>query len=338
MIDELKAFEDAKLLRSVAIQLLPTEAAYKTFRVKLHPDRFQPDNAMVARATVVFQKIEQLWQLAQSPAVILQGKNSSYELGDLIGTGDIAEVYKATCSEKPVKSGAPSDECIVKMPRVSGAEALLELENKRLKSLAAASVNTSYGNYVPIVAETLKLQGHKGKTATVFFRPFNGIGYSLEDVKTKHTSGLDGRHVCWIFRRLLTAIGFAHKQGIVHGAVLPQHILVEPKSHGLQLCGWIHSVEFGKLISIVPQSHRDLYPDEVLKKKYAGPETDIFMAAKTMLAIANNDLPKRLAMFFKSMLLDSPSMRPADAFALEEEFVVFMDSVYGKRQFVSLEM
>ena len=46
MIDELKAFEDAKLLRSVAIQLLPTEAAYKTFRVKLHPDRFQPDNAM----------------------------------------------------------------------------------------------------------------------------------------------------------------------------------------------------------------------------------------------------------------------------------------------------
>ena len=58
------------------------------------------------------------------------------------------------------------------------------------------------------------------------------------EVKNAFPDGLDGRHVAWIWRRVLNIIGFAHSNGIIHGAVLPMHILIEPNTHKLLLVDW----------------------------------------------------------------------------------------------------
>jgi serine/threonine protein kinase len=335
---ELVELEQARLIRSVAKRLVPDETTFKQLRTRLHPDKFQPDADMVARATAVYPKLQQLWDMSQAVPTIVSGAAIKLELHDKIGEGDVSEVFTAISTEPQTIGKLKTQSFLVKLPRVHGAEPYLDTERKRLTTLAKAAQNTTYAHYFPEVFTTVKHDGYKGSPGTVFVYPVNGEHFTLASIRDKHPNGLDGWHICWMFRRLLTALGFVHRQGLVHGAVLPQHILIEPLSHGLQLCGWIHSVEKGGLIKIVPQSHKDMYPNEVTSKKYAGPETDIYMAANVMLRVSDSRMPHKLKQFLKSLLLTSPGMRPNDAFKLEEEFVVLMDSVYGKRQFVSLEV
>ena len=44
---------------------------------------------------------------------------------------------------------------------------------------------------------------------------------SLAAVRSAYPDGLDPRDVAWMWRRLLVALGVAHRAGLVHGAVLP---------------------------------------------------------------------------------------------------------------------
>jgi serine/threonine protein kinase len=293
---------------------------------------------MQLRAEAVFKKLEQLWELVQQPIVTIPGKLGEYKLGDLLGTGDVSEVYRATCDG--------SADYIAKVSRVPGGDKYVSLESQVLKKLQDAAANNTYSNYFPRLVESFlwDVKDQIGpdkflRRVNVFHEPYRL--WSLADILKKYPEGLEGRHICWIFRRLLTAIGFAHINGTVHGAVLPQHILIEPKSHGVCLCGWIHWAEPGTIISTVPESHKSWYPSEVLTHKYAGPETDIFLTAKTMLSAAKPDngeggLPWALKQFFTSLTLDSVKMRPKDAWAVEEDFTHLMDHCYGPRRFVPL--
>ena len=44
---------------------------------------------------------------------------------------------------------------------------------------------------------------------------------SLDEVRCAYPDGVDARDAAWMWRRLLVAIGPAHRAGVVHGAVLP---------------------------------------------------------------------------------------------------------------------
>lgn len=66
----------------------------------------------------------------------------------------------------------------------------------------------------------------------------SGFVHSLEDVRAAHPGGVDGQVAVWLFRRLLELLGFVHRAGVVHGAVLPPHVLVHPRDHGAMLVGW----------------------------------------------------------------------------------------------------
>ena len=44
--------------------------------------------------------------------------------------------------------------------------------------------------------------------------------------------------MAWIWRRLLLALGHAHDRDVIHGAVLPTHVLIHPEAHGLLLVDW----------------------------------------------------------------------------------------------------
>ena len=56
------------------------------------------------------------------------------------------------------------------------------------------------------------------------------------------SGGVDPRDAAWMWRRLLVALGFAHRAGVLHGAVLPEHVLIHPGEHGLVLVDWCYSV------------------------------------------------------------------------------------------------
>lgn len=331
----------SELLKSAALAVFggTTDDHYRKLRSEFHPDRYPFNSPGQALAEIVFKKLEQLWELLQEPTIILEGKlgtGVSYSLGDKLGTGDISDVYRATYNG--------SADYIAKISRVPGGDRFISLESQVLKRLQERAKDKTYSSYFPRLVESFLHQNTLTdkflKRVNIFREPYRL--WSLEDVLKKHPGGLDGRHIAWIFRRVLTALGFAHNNNICHGAVLPQHILIEPKNHGICLCGWIHWAEPGTLISTVPETHKSWYPKEVLEHEYAGPETDIFLLAKTMLAASRKDypgiLPVAFKLFFDSLAFDSVAMRPNNAWGVEQEFTELMDSVYGPRKFVVLNM
>ena len=324
----LEQVEQTELLKSSATDLLVNDDGYRKLRSELHPDRFPFNTPLQARAEKAFIKLEKLYELMKEPDIEISSKNNNYVLGDLLGVGDVSNVYRASSNGK--------HDFIAKVSRIKGGDLFISRESQVLTKLTKAVGDLTYKNYFPRLVESFLWKEDFQRRVNIFEEPHKL--YNLDQVKLRYPDGVDGRHVCWIFRRILTGLGFFHRQNVVHGAILPQHILVEPDSHGVCICGWIHSIEPNQLITVVPQSYKTWYPEEVLKKTYSGPESDIFLAAKTVLYIADEELPKPIRRFLESLLLDSPKMRPSDAWKLNDEFTEVMDSVYGIRRFVPFLM
>ena len=57
-------------------------------------------------------------------------------------------------------------------------------------------------------------------------------------MRLAYPGGIDARTAVWMWRRILEVLGWAHRCGISHRAVLPEHILVHPRDHRVLLVGW----------------------------------------------------------------------------------------------------
>jgi hypothetical protein len=171
--------------------------------------------------------------------------------------------------------------------------------------------------------------------------------YTLEEVRQRYPDGVDPRHLAWMFKRLLTALGFTHRCGLVHGAVLPPHVMIHADSHGLQLVGWVHAVENGRPLKIISSRYAGWYPPEVRAKKSATAATDVFLAASCLVYVAGGDpvadqmpetVPVEVRRFVRACLLEGPQMRPGDAWKLLDEFDELLRGLYGPPKFLPLNM
>ncbi|HEX5205579.1 MAG TPA: molecular chaperone DnaJ [Actinoplanes sp.] len=137
---------------------------------------------------------------------------------------------------------------------------------------------------------------------------------------------LDWRDAAWMWRRLLVGLGWAHRAGVVHGAVLEEHVLIHPAAHGVALVDWCYS---GRKVTAIVRARRDAYPEEVLHLKTASPATDIYMATGLMARLIGDGMPSRLRKFADGCRYDAPRMRPQDAWRLLGE----LDELLGPRKF-----
>lgn len=143
-------------------------------------------------------------------------------------------------------------------------------------------------------------------------------------------TGLDGRDWAWIHRRLLTALAGAHLAGLVHGAVLPENILIHPEGHGVVLAGWSFATRPGRVLAGRVRSAEDFYPPEASGGTVTS-ETDIYMAHALMLWMLAPE-ERRQRAFARGCMQDEPRMRP-DAAGLLQEYDELLDDLYGKRTF-----
>lgn len=158
--------------------------------------------------------------------------------------------------------------------------------------------------------------------------------HSLAEVRSAFPAGLDPRDAGWMWRRLLVAAGAAHRAGVIHGAILPEHVLIHPGDHGLVLVDWCYSVPApaGPLRAVV-RRYLDWYPPELLTDRTAGPDLDIWLATRCMTELIGARLPARMASFARGCLLASPRRRPRDAWALLAELDDLLERLYGPRTF-----
>jgi hypothetical protein len=260
----------------------------------------------------------------------------------LLSSGDVADIHLAATADE--SSGATETLYLLKVARVPEGNRHLDIERRSLTTLQGAAGDTTYCRYLPALVESFPAVGRFPQRLNVFrWEP----GFTtLEHVHEQHPT-LDGRHLAWIFKRLLTVLGFSHRQNILHGAVLPCHAMIHAASHGLQLVGWGRSAAVGRQIRTVPTCYRDWYPAEVQHQRPASPATDLFLAARCLVYLAGGDpvtnrmpeaVPPPMQRFLDTCLLESARMRPDDAWALQEDFDELLHALYGPPTFHDLTL
>jgi serine/threonine protein kinase len=142
------------------------------------------------------------------------------------------------------------------------------------------------------------------------------------------TRAIDPRDAAWMWRRLLAGLGWAHRAGVVHGAIVEKHVLIHPGEHGLALVDWCYSGP--RPVAVVDGA---FYPPEVRRDREASPATDIYMATGVMTRLVGERMPKAMKRFADGCLFDAPRMRPQDAWALLGEFDELLHQLFGPRTF-----
>lgn len=278
---------------------------------------------------------------------LIKTPKAEYTVGDAIGHGDLATIYHATSA---AFAGA---ELALKLADHPGDNDLLEHEAKILAALYPKPTTTKPKGglrFISPLLDTFILRGGKThRRVNVTGRAIEHV--SLAEIMSAYPRGLDFRDVVWIFKRTLYALWFVHGKGVVHGAVLPPHVLVHPTGHGAKLIDWCYAVpewRDGKQhVRAISKPYFDHYPPEILTRKPPSPATDIYMASKCAVTLLGghaatgvlpSTVPDPIKAFLQGCMLTAQSKRPHDAGALHEEFDELLLRLVGKPTYRPLAM
>lgn len=134
---------------------------------------------------------------------------------------------------------------------------------------------------------------------------------------------LEPEHLAWIVSRVLNALSYIHRHGVVHGDLKPQNIVVQPATHMAFL------VDFG-LAAVKPtkttgsQGYTELFsPPEQVRGAPLLPQADFYALGMTMLYALTGgdeahirrrevaaDVPDPLCKFLLRLLVRDPLARP----------------------------
>lgn len=210
---------------------------------------------------------------------------------------DMTTGYDATSTDV---SGVRSDS-VVKIVRDPRDNDLMLAESDALRLLA--DTDDDHRMYYPTLLDSTMVQDGRRRLRTNVTARLDGF-YNLEQVRERFPGGVDPLDMGWMWRRVLWALGGAHETGVLHGALVPSHIMIEPTLHGVVLVDWCYSVrhsgsEFDRLSAIVGK-YRDWYPATVLDQSARPSESlDLAMAARSMGSIMEGrKVPDEMRMYF----------------------------------------
>jgi len=321
-------------------------AAFQAMAVLLHPDRpGQTAAAAEAMALLTTWRAQARTKLKRGmwgkSAVTIKSKHTYTDV-TAFTKGDISDVYIADYTEWDGKK----QQAAIKLVRDQADIDLADKEASVLKELWSPTKDGHFWAYLPRLVESTKLTvGGKVRRANVV--SFHSTRVTLDEVICAHPQGLDLRHAAWMWRRLLEVLTWTHRQGIVHGAVVPKHMLIHPDNHGLRLIDWSYAVRTEKqeVIKAIPSGHIIDYPPEVLQKRPATPATDIFMAGLVMRDLLSgygnklpNSVPRAVIAILDACTLLGPVRRYRDAWMLYEDFAKVLQDLFGPPKFVQFTM
>jgi serine/threonine protein kinase len=284
------------------------EHAYRKWAKIVHPDGVSA--AQSATATQAFAKLSGLFQGRHGSTI--KTPKGEYRVGGKVAEGDIADL-------SAVDGGA----ALLKVPRNPADNDLMATEAEALRRLRTAG-DPKYRPYAPKLIDSFIHEDaqRNRRTVNVLERQNGFVPLS------RITGRIDPRDGAWMWRRLLVALGWAHRAGVVHGAILEEHVLIHPGEHGLVLIDWCYS---GTRPTAIVANRRDVYPSEVLDDRTATAATDIYMATGVMQRLI--EMPRAMRRFAAGCRYAAPRMRPQDAWALLGEFDELLDNLYGPRTF-----
>ena len=146
-------------------------------------------------------------------------------------------------------------------------------------------------------------------------------GLTLEK-EVLRVGAMEPETVAWITERILNALNYIHRHGVVHGDIKPQNIIVQENTHMAVL------VDFG-LSAVKPTSKDEskgftphfAAPEEIAGKPLI-PESDYYSLGMTMIYALSggheyverkqvpNDVPDELCAFIKRLIARDVNSRP----------------------------
>ncbi len=294
-----------------------------------------PDVADETDAETVFQRLGQLWEAFGLPQILgqISSGNEVYTLNTVLAEGDVASIYLAQTQNK--------EQVVCKVALDPQDNDLVEHEAEILRRLA----QTEHKKFLMFVPRLLNSFDFREQT-TWTVRRVNVLSYmsgfyTAKQIHDVYPNGIDPKDMAWIWRRLLMAMAVGHQMDVIHGAILPEHVLVHPDGHGLILIDWCYGIRVGEKVSAISSPYQAWYPKEVLAKAEAGCGVDIAMAARVMVYLLGGDvstgalpntIDKKFHAYFRACLLDNVRIRPQDAVVLIRDFNRLIDSLW-KRAF-----
>jgi hypothetical protein len=255
--------------------------------------------------------------------VELHGILTEHILTGACSPGDICNVYLA-------RSDFFGEE-LVKIARSPDDADLMLAELGAVHKLRTRLGGPWQGYFPDLVDYSVLTDGQLERKANIFARLDSH--HSLEQIRTVLPQGVPLLNALWIWRRMLTTLFLAHDQEIIHGAVLPCHVMINPEQVDCEfsrvvLVDWCYSQpmfdddsKLPRIKAVVPRFH-NLYAPEVLDGSPASPATDIYMAAQTFIYLLGDrlpsDTPSEIKAYFRRCL-DTQNQRPSDAKQLQRE-------------------
>lgn len=196
-----------------------------------------------------------------------------------------------TCHQaRTVTAAGTTYVSFIKLARQQNDNDLLALEASALERLWSGDPKRAM--FFPKLIESFGVRTPMQRVRANALEWLEGF-VNLEQVRIAYPNGVDPLDMAWMWRRVLWALDYAHSKQLVHGALLPQNILIHPAHHGLVLADWCYSstlraTAYQPLTAIVARQ-RDWYPREVLAKQSVLPSLDIVMAARSMVYLMNGN-------------------------------------------------
>ena len=320
----MRTFEEVAaiiLAAKSASELFGKEPA-KTYKklIKLcHPDH----NGNSILAVKVSARLNELY--AQVSKAVQIGK---WTVQSPIGKGDICDLHRVYETGGEPKLAETYG--VLKVARSADDNDLLDREKEAIQHLHKEAKTHNYIRYVPSIMDSFEVADCRANVLSLA-----NECYTLKQIKELVKPSIEPRHLIWMMNRLLSLLGYAHRCGIVHGAITPDHLMYRPSDHGLCLVDWTASVKADKTghIPYISKEWSSIYPGEVYRK-HCSPTTDIYMAMRCMNWAGL--LPSRFDGIKDLCLAGSPKSRPEDAWKVQEQWKALAEEEFGPPSFTPL--
>ena len=252
-----------------------------------------------------------------------------------LARGDIADLYTGRLDGKKV---------VLKIASDAGDSDLIKNEATVLRKLAEAPDADHFMKYLPKLIDSIKLDG---KQANIF--EFVEGSHTLSKVLSLYPDGIEGRHIAWIWRRLLEVSIWAHLNGQLHMAIIPSNILILPANHGIKLLDWCYSVPMASTAKAIVPEHEEFFPPEARLKKIARGGFDLYMIAKCVRNMIegtegakkvgwSSKAPSRFTGIVAACLIPNPDMRYHLAQEVYDDLKKNVEKLYGPPKFIPFEL
>jgi hypothetical protein len=273
--------------------------------------------------------------------------NRSFLLQGRLAQGESTDVFWGHTD------ATPTEWVVVKLLRVLGDADLLTREWRAIKTLLQSTTQGS-PYFSQLLPQPVTIGETKGSDALVrpasVFRWRSGFLHTLDDVVRAHENKLDPSHAMWMWRRSLELLGWVHRSGYLHGSLLPQHLLIHPRDHGVVFVGWSCAVRWG-LSERLParcDAARAFYPDEVWHTAKPSVGSDLSMLARCVIHLLGGDVaqgepPKSLPDPLATLLRSQAQRLPAkpvedDAWKVMEQVKQARQEALGSTRYQPLDM